>query len=236
MSPHPGQSRTGTIDQRTFTADVIASVAENGEVRLNIGYSSEDNKGVGAGSPAWWGSDGFVSRPNNPDDDGACMVWGVQDGSDKRVLGYRDNRFSDKVVNLQPGDRAVVSRGSARFILGAGDNSVSLYALGDATDQDCIITVNGDGDFAEMRVGSSMIRVTDDGVTIIAKGGKTIVTVDEDGFQVDGNSCRLNCQTGMLGSLTPTVPGVPPPVPANSILIGPTGPTGVPSSGWSCSP
>ena len=220
------------VSHRTIVADVIASGVDDGEVRLNIGYTSRANKGVGAGVPAWWGADGFVSVPNDPTDDGACMVWYVQDGNDKRVLGYRDNRFADKLATLQPGDRGILTDGEARFIIRKGEDSVSIYSVDQSTDTDMIVTLNGKLGFGEMRVGGSSIKVTDDKVVIAVAGGRTVVTIDDQGFQVDGNTTRLATLSGHLGILAPQIP---PPAGANSILKGPTGMAGTPSPGWTVS-
>jgi hypothetical protein len=229
------RSRPSTVDQRTMVLDVIASGVDEGEVRLNIGYTSRSNKGIGAGAPCWWGADGFVSVPNDPSDDGACMVWMVQDGNDKRILGYRDNRFADKLATLQPGDRGILTDGEARFIIRKGEDSVSLYSVDQSTDTDMIMTLNGKEGFGEMRVGATSIKVSNDKITMVVAGGKTIVTIDDQGFQVDGNTCRLATQSGHLGSLAPTIPAVPPPVGISSIVAGPTGVAGVGSTKWTVS-
>lgn len=221
------------VDVRFNVADILATETKGGEVRANIGFS-ESGKGIGAGEAMWWGTDGFVSRPNNPDDDGACMAWFFADGNDRRLLAYRDNRFADKVGELEPGDRAIISRGEARFFLKTGNDSVTLYTASQVDDgQSMMVSLDGQAGEITISCAGAFLKMSNGKVTIGVAGGKTIMTIDENGVQIDGNQFRCATKSGHLGILAPQVPPVPG---LNAILGGPSGMTGAPSSSWTVSP
>lgn len=222
----------GGTDIRFNVADILATEVINGEVRANIGYS-DTGKGIGAGEGCWWGADGFISRPADPDDAGACMAWFFADGNDRRLLAYRDNRFSSRVGELEPGDKMIVSVGEARFMLKAGDDSISLYTESQPDEQSMMVSLDGKNGKTTISCAGSWIEITNDGITMGVKGGKTMVTIDEDGLQIDGNSFRCATKSGHLGVLAPQVPPV---APALSIVVGPTGLTGVGSTSWTVTP
>lgn len=213
-------------------ADILATEVEAGEVRANIGFS-ETGKGVGASEGCWFGADGFIGRPNDPDDAGACMAWFFQDGNDRRVMAYRDNRFADKVGELEPGDRAIVSAGEARLLLKVGNDSITLYTESQPDEQSMMVSLNGQDGKILISCAGSWIEIDNDGIRMGAKGGKAMLTLDENGFQVDGNQCRLATKSGHLGVIAPQVA---PPVGASSIVVGPSGITGVGSSSWTATP
>lgn len=96
-------------DHLTGISDILLSEIVEGEVRYNLGYFAGENttsQGVGASSPVW-PQFGFVSRPADPDEDGAAMALWIQDGDQKRVISTRDNRHTDRLPDVQPGETAV---------------------------------------------------------------------------------------------------------------------------------
>src|SRR3990167_5975490 len=107
-------------DHLTGVADILASTSDGGEVLVNLG-DIRDNSGIAAEAPMW-GVDGFVSRPNDPDEAGACEALYVVDGDEKRVLATRDMRFSEQVGTLQPGDRAIFTDGEPRLLVKKAKN------------------------------------------------------------------------------------------------------------------
>ncbi len=115
----------------TQVSDILASNVVNGEVRINLGDLVD---GIGIGADAGlWGVDGFVSRPNDPSDDGACQAIYSVSGNQKRVVATRDNRFSVQTGNLAEGDRAIVSDCAARFVLKKERGSLSFITTDDNT-------------------------------------------------------------------------------------------------------
>ncbi len=227
-------ARTPFVDQRISVADILASSVEDGEVRVNLGYAAT-GKGIGA-EQAYWGLDGFFSRPNDPKPDGseAAMALYIVDGEDKRVVASRDNRFADKVGDMQPGDRAIVTDADARVLIKKNGNSVTLYTVSEPDNTDIQVHLDGASGFLEGRCGGSWIKLTNDKVTIGAAGGKCIITVSAKGVQIDGENFICATAGGMLGVIAPMVP--PPPAPAGSILFGPVGATGLPSTRWTVAP
>jgi hypothetical protein len=211
-------------------ADVLATSVEDGEVRANIGFS-ETGKGIGAGEPCWWGADGFVSRPNDPDDDGACMAWFLQDGNDKRILAYRDNRYSSKVGQLEPGDRGIVSRGEARFFLKAARDALVFYTVSQPDDLSMLFDMSGQDGSTTISVGKCWIKITNESITLGAGAGKTTLTISEDGVQVDGASFVAATPSGQLGVVTPLTP-LPP---TQGVAYG-IGPASVVSKSWTVAP
>jgi hypothetical protein len=109
-----------------------SSNPDTGGVEVNTGDVAS-NAGLSAKTPIW-GPDGFISAPNPPDDNGACQVITQIDGDDRNIIATRDQRQHDKIGNVAPGDRMIVSRGAARFILKGEKNSVTLMTTVDGTD------------------------------------------------------------------------------------------------------
>lgn len=216
-------------DNTVMNADVTASSMENGDVRVNLG-DSLTNEGEAAESPWWCNGDGFVSRPNDPDDDGACEAIYKRHGNQKVCIAARDARYSEKAGELQPGDRAIVSRGEARFLLKAETDSVTLYTA-DQTNNDASMMVNLDGSTgtALLVVGRTYIEMKD-GKLVLSNGQASIV-LDGANIQVFGSHTALNTKSGNLG-----VVGVAPPPPgASSLIAGVSGMAGIPSPGWTVS-
>ena len=225
--------RSQGITRATNVADVLGSTIEDGEIRVNLGFT-DSGKGIGQSSPCWFGADGFVSVPNDPSDDGACMAWHVLDGNNLRVLGYRDNRNASKLATLEPGDRGIVTDGDCRFIMRKADSSISIFTSDEASGEDMIMTLSGSTGVGEIRVGGSSIKIETDRIVMMAAGGASAITLDSDGMNFTGNNCALMSQSGQLGSISPALPPMSPPPGAMSVVIGPTGMAGVGSSKWTC--
>ena len=205
-------------DNLTQIADVTAStIASDGQVRVNIG-DAFTGKGFAADAPLW-GLDGFVSRPNDPDADGAAQVLYLVDGDNKRAFASRDNRWASKAGNLAPGDRAIVSNCDARMFVKKERNAVTLYTVNEKDDgHSMLVDLAGkDGNLIILN-GSAQIRMTKDSITLGVSGGGAIV-IDKDGVQVLGAQAAINCSTVTIGLMG----GAPPPPGSSSACVGPTG-------------
>lgn len=186
-------------------ADIVATEVEDGVVRATLGDST-DGSGIDR-EVAQWGVDGFISRPCDPDQDGAAQALFVTDGQEKRIIGTRDYRYADKVGELGPGDRAIVSACDAQLVLKRSEGALVLRA-GDAT--------------VEIKPGS---------ITLGIEGGGTL-RIDAEGVHVSGTRFAANTTFGNLG----VIGGLPPVAPANSVVFGPSGQTGAPSATWTVAP
>ena len=210
-------------DYLLSTADVLATTIEDGEVRCNIGDSVE-SIGLGA-EVAPWGIDGFVARPNDPDEEGACQAVYWSDGQNKRIVARRDNRFVSFVGALEPGDRAIVSNSTARLFLKKERDALVLYTESQPDgNQAMLVDLDGSTGTVLLSCAGSWIKLSNDSIQLGAAGGKTIVTIDADGVQIDGASFVCATATGSLGVPLPTPP------PAQAILYGAA--PGAPSKSW----
>ena len=213
-------------DYLTDRADVLSSSSTNGEVRCNIG---DRRTGLGIGQDvAMWGLPGFISRPDDPSEAGACEVRYLVDGQTKVIVGGRDNRFADKAGNPEPGDRMITSSGSARIIIKRKNDEVTLLAS-NLTDDGSTMTVDVNGKTGEINLanGGAIFRMRKD--EIVLSVGGTAVTLDKSGLTVWGKHFAANTGGGNLGLMpggTPPFPGV------GSVLVGPAGVTGVASTKW----
>lgn len=209
-------------------ADVLASSMENGDVRVNLG-DALTNEGHVADAPWWCSGDGFVSRPNDPSENGggACTAFWFFDGNQRIATAARDGRYAEKAGSLQPGDRAIVSRGEARFLLKAANDSVTLYTA-DQTNNNTSMMLSLDGSTGSILIscGTSYIELKN-GKVVISSGGASI-SLDGANVQVFGSHTALNTKTGNLG----VVGAIPPPAGVGSIVAGPAGMSGVGSSAW----
>lgn len=214
----------------TDIADVLQSDVENGVVSVTIGELTT-NEGLGAALGLWGNADGFVSVPNDPDEDGCAQVLWMQEGQTRRALAVRDRRYSEKGGALVRGDRAVVSSSAARFFLKNASASISLYTENQQDgDSSMIFELNGEKGAIRMVDGKAYMTITKDEI-LIGVGG-TCVKLTEEGFFLYGKHCALNTGGGNLGTIGP----VPPPLGINSILAGPQGQVGVASTRWTISP
>lgn len=210
--------------------DITASSMENGDVRVNIG-NALTGEGTAADNPWLANGDGFVSRPNNPDDAGACEAMYLRNGNQKVSIAARDARYADKAGELQPGDRAIVSRGEARFLLKAEDDVVTLYSADRTNDNaSMMFSLDGSTGTGMMTVGKSYIEMKNG--KLVLSNGQAMIVLDGPNIQVFGSHTALNTKSGNLGVLG----AVPPPTGVNSIVAGPAGTTGVGAVNWTVSP
>lgn len=216
-------------DVQTRIGDILASDSLDGEVRVNVGDKLTGDSWV-TNAPVW-GIDGFFSRPNDTDEDGAAMAYAINDGERWRVVATRDNRFASKVGEMQPGDRMIVSVGEARFLLKAETDTISLYTANQTDgDSSMMVSLNGETGQILLANGGSFFEMKKDGWTI--SGGGVSMSASGGALQVCGKHTALNTKTGNLGALGPVVtpPGV------GSLLAGVSGPTATPSVSWTIAP
>jgi len=222
------------------TADVLEVTADNGEIRVKIGNAAE-GLGYAAGIPLY-GPDGFIGMPNAPEQNGdACQVCYVVDGDGKIGIGTRDNRQTDKVGSLEPGDRAIVTKGDARILVKQATDSIFVMTTAASTGKTMIWEMNGESGVIQWFNGNAYITMTAEGVTIAGGNGSSSTTlkVDANGVQINGPNFMCCTPGGHLGMLVPPTagfPGIPPTTPVNAIVMGPTGTAGVGSSKWSVAP
>ena len=207
-------------------ADVILSTVTNGDVRVNIGDSTT-NAGVDASVPVF-GTDGFVSRPNDADADGAATAIYGFFGDQKIVIGSRDRRYASKVGNLLPGDRAIVSKGNARFLLKNARDAVTLYTEAQSGGTSMLVSIDGQAGkvtaahgLNKVEIGEKTIELSiNGGPAIILDGNTNSITIRANTVNIDGGFVTL----GLLpGGVRPTVLNV------QSVLYGVAGQVGVPS-------
>ena len=199
---------------------------DSGELRCKL--SENDSTGV-VGDAAMWGIDGFYSRPNDPDDRGACQALLAYEGNNRRVIATKDNRIVGEYATLAPGDRAVCTDGPAKLLVKKSNQSVTMASE------------NADGDVVMAQVSqlniTLMMPSTDDGaaalvqlkpgrIVLMVNGGGSII-LDKDGVHIGGNLCEVNTGLVTLGMIAPHVPLVPS---INSAIVGPSGMIGVPST------
>ena len=207
-------------------ADVLGSTAENGDVRVNLGDSTT-NEGEGADCPWWASGNSFVSRPANPDDDGACETIYTRQGNQRVVTACRDARYAEKAGELQPGDAAIVGPGDARLLCKASTHTIALFSQ-DKTNNDAsmMVSVGGESGTILIMAGSTYIELRKDKIVLSTGGAMFSLTAQD--IQAFASYIAFNANKGNLG----VVGVVPPPPGVNSILSGPSGMIGVPSPGW----
>lgn len=220
----------GWANDATTLADVLATDSQNGQIVVNVG-DSVDGTGFASGVPLWANGDGFISRPNDPDANGAPQALFVNEGQTLRVIAIRDNRWIANVGNLQPGDRAIVSNCQARLFLKCANNGISIYTTNDTDNGSAmLVDVNGKNGALTLANGKALVSITTDQI-VLSAGGSAVV-IDANGVQVFGSHFGANTATGNLG----VIATIPPPVGVQSIVCGPIGMSGVGSQNWTCAP
>lgn len=213
--------------------DVMDSASIDGEIKVSVGSATE-NVSWTKDCPVL-GMDGFYSVPYPKDDFGAAQALVWNDGNTQYVLSCWDSRSISQVGALQPGDRAIATRGEARIILKEASDSVSILSRANGVDPEgnpnMGISVDGSNDAISLYLGSSIIQITEKSIMISA--GATQLVLDEDGVQINGKYFACNTGGGCLGLLAP---GATPPPVTNSILYGPLGQAGVASMSWTIKP
>lgn len=212
--------RTDTLLDRI---DITSSeLDENGEVLLSLGdvKQKEDADKEQAVRVRAWGIDGFQSRPNDPDDDGAAHALFAYDGWEKRVLGTRDRRWLSYVGSLQPGDRAIVSNTEARFMLKQATDTVSLYTVNQDTDNSMLLSLDGSAGQISLVNGNACITIKDDEILLAVNGGGAI-HITKDGVTIAGGVFTAAAGTVALGAnaAVPVLSGSPPGKPSLSVFV-----------------
>jgi hypothetical protein len=214
----------------TTLADILATDSEGGQVVVNVG-DKVDGTGVSSGIALWANGDGFISRPNDPDANGAAQALYMNEGPTVRVVASRDNRWIANVGGLQPGDRAIVSNCQARLFLKRENNGIAVYTTNDTDNGSAMmVDVNGKAGTLTLINGKALVSISTD--KIVLSAGGSAVTIDSNGIQMFGSHFGCNCATGNLG----VVGSIPPPIGVQSIVCGPQGQIGVGSMNWTCAP
>jgi hypothetical protein len=216
---------------RIYKKDILSIGLIGGEMRATVGNSATDEGQVP--DATFWGLDGFYSKPKPPDDDGACMGLYVHTGHTARVLATKDNRIVEKYGELSDGDRAIVGYRSARFIIKDGSDSVTMMTENHASnDELMLVQINGEkGELTAIigdGAGAAVLKLKGGIFHVSVAGGAASLTLDKDGLHVTGNVCDLATAGGNLGVMG----AIPPPPGNNSILKGPQGQVGTPSTFW----
>ncbi len=214
----------GFADSKTLVSDILLATQEDGEVRVNLGELTD---GVGVGQEAAvWGPDGYLAMPNLPDDEGCAQALYSVDGHTLRVIATRDNRFAAKTPSLKPGDRAIVSDCDARIMLRKETNQIVLYTINSLDDKAMLDEIDGSTGTRRIVNSGNVIELTNDSCRILAGG---CVIEMKDGT-ITFFATHFACNTGggnlgVVGAIAP-IPGL------MSVLAGPTGMAGAPSTKW----
>lgn len=196
-------------DYLTNTADILNASVEDGEVGYDLG-DVRDDAGISVDS-APWGIDGFVSMPNLPTGTECARALYLVDGNEKVVIGTKDARWADKVGTLEPGDRAIVSKGEQRLLMKQGNESVVLYSKNQnkPTENSMMVSLCGKDGTVTIVNGGCLITMEDDGImpsiTLTAKGlmGQSFIKITPTGIQLGGPFIMLAAPAGQIGQLAP---------------------------------
>ncbi len=221
-------------DQYFDRGDVVLSTAENGQVRVNLG-DVDRKTGYGVSTPVW-GPDGYLARPNDPEN-GACQALYLTDGQNRRAVAFCDNRFAAQAGTLAPGDRMIVTNAACRMFMKAATAHVGFYTEAKSEPpvggKGMTVDLNGDDGKVVLRAGGCSITLDGQAgtITLIAAGpsGTTTVTLDAvNGFSVVAGIANIDAGNVTLGAtggtLRPGTPGV------DSALYGAMGQSGIASS------
>lgn len=223
-----------TLDSAFDVGDVLLSTAEKGEIRVNIG-DVDTKQGYAINVPVW-GPDGYISRPNDPED-GACRAVYFVDGHNRRVLATCDNRYAKQAGTLEPGDRIICTFGPTRFFLRRAKQRIGFYteSIDDmpAGGKGMLLDLSGEDGAITIKVGACLIYM--DGkagkIMLTASNGSqasTLVLDAANGASVIAGSMNIDCgfvTVGLnAGGVRPGIPGV------DTALYGAMGQTGVASA------
>jgi hypothetical protein len=126
--PGPNRHTEGLID---FSDVVASTTATNGEIRANLGDSTTGS-GIDRSVP-FWGIDGFLSRPLNPDADGAAQYLFFCDGNQRYAIGSRDRRFFTGLETIDVGDRMIYAPSGIRIRLDDSEEAIEHKIPGGTT-------------------------------------------------------------------------------------------------------
>lgn len=213
--------------------DIVSTVTEGGEIRCNVGHGDAGT----VPDVTMWGIDGFISRPNDADADGACMGLYAAQGNQRRIIATKDNRQNAKLGDFAEGDRGIVTATDARLLLKKANSSIQMVTLnGGESGSLMLCQLNGDkGEFVVMVGGSNgakvaQIKIKPDKMFLGVSGGGSI-TIDMGGVTIGGSHFSCNTKGGNLGTLGPAAPIAP----AQSIMLGVTGMAATPAPFWTVS-
>lgn len=222
-------------DHLTQIADVLHSTAEKGEVRVNLG---EDTTGEGErGDVQVWGADGFIARPNEPDDAGACQALYLTDGQQQRVFAFRDNRNAKAAGEMDPGDRLIVTKGAPRIAMKQKTQRIVLYTEAKQPPpvggKGQILDLNGEDGTITIRCGGCTVLLDGQNgrivLTATGPGGASTLTLDAaKGASITAGIANIDAPFVTLGLTGGTLrPGTPA---VDSVLYGAVGNVGVGST------
>lgn len=202
--------------------DIVAVTITNGEVRLVIGDAARK---LGRVPNAGLFQSGFISVPNVASEDGeAAQAVYQKDGDEFYCVGFKDNRFRELVGSLQPGDCAVVSNCTSRFLLKREPDTISLYAENEKADGEAmIISHDAKEGVTLIQNGGAFVQLLKDEIVLAVNGGGSI-RVSKDGVEIRGNDITAIGQV-RLGDMGGGQP--PQPIPTNAMAIGPGGPVNI---------
>jgi hypothetical protein len=216
-------------DHVVNSSDVLGSTAENGDVRVNLG-DSLTNEGEAADCPFWGNANAFISRPADPDEDGACEATYTRQGNQRVVTACRDARYTEKAGSLEPGDSAIVGPGDGRLLNKAATHTIAMFTQDKTNgDESMMASLDGENGTALLMVGSTYIELKKG--KLVLSNGEAMISLDGPNIQIFGSHTALNTKTGNLG----VVGVIPPPVGVSSITAGVSGMTAIPSPGWTVS-
>ena len=220
------------------TADILTSTIENGQITLTLGDCNEDEGFVAAWSKqcAIMGIDGFYSVPIDYDKNGSAQAVYYNDGKRDLIIGYADNRYIDNVGDLEPGDRAITTKNSARIFIKDKQESVTLYAEAATLppeESSMMVHLDGQDGSISMSVGGSVLKMDKDEIRLTAGGGAALFVINEQGVQINGKFFICDTAGGCLGTIGPQIPPVKT---VMGILVGPSGVAGAPAANWTISP
>ena len=197
------------------------------ELRGNVGDAvTNDGWGQGVGI---WAPEGFSGVPNEPSSDGAARVLVLRDGNQSYGIGFKDNRNVGRYAARDPGDRCIVTDAECRFLMARETQSITLYTkgstgdpqliqLGGTANDAIILDVGGPNGTAHLEMKSGEVNIT--------AGGKACIQIKGDQVNIFGEICWIAAGRTAIGQ----VAGAPPPIGANSAVVGPSGMTGIPST------
>lgn len=178
-----------------------------------------------------WGPFGYFAVPNPAADGEAASVMYVREGNSDRVIAGKDMRYAEKAGDLKPGDVMIVTNGEARFVLKNAADSVTLYTVNENTELSMMVHLDGASGAIQVVNGNSQVRLDDKKILLAVNGGGSIL-IDEEGVHIGGKQFNADTGGGTLGVIGPARP----PVGTNSVVLGPSGMTGVGSTSWTIAP
>ena len=223
------------MDTDFDVVDILVADVSQGQLTVAVG-SATDGSAWTLNCPIL-GIDGFYSVPIDYDDSGAAQAFTYNDGNTELVLGYWDNRYLDRVGSLEPGDRAITTRGNARLVLKDATDSVNILTKAadlPGNDPDMGLSVvgdNGGNSSISLNLGTSIVQITKDEILLMAGG--TQLVINAKGVSINGDNFMCNTGGGNLGCIAPATPPIPG---ANAVLYGPLGQAGVASLSWTIKP